>query len=104
MRTNFDQAIDQTLGPAAQTTDLSEQDLTPENEYLEGCADSIYPDHGNLKVTPEIGDNFIGAEIMIPSGGVLSRRRVTRQKQDIEGNHVGRSHPNPTLDTQSYIV
>ena len=101
---NFDQAIDQTLGPAAKTTDFREQDLTPENEFLEGSADSIDPDHCDLKVTPEIGENFIGAEIMIPCGGVLSRRQVTRRKWDSEGNPVGKSHPNPTLDTRSYIL
>ncbi len=73
MIANFDQAIDQTLGPDAKTTNFPEQDLTPENEFLEGSADSIDMDHGNLEVTPEIGGNFIGVEIMIHCGGLLSR-------------------------------
>ena len=64
----------------------------------------IDPDHGDLEVTPEMGDNYIGAEIMIPRGGVLSRGQVTRQKRDADGNPIGQSHTNPVLDTRSYIV
>ena len=30
----------------------TEQHLTPENEHLEGDANSIDPDHGNLEVKP----------------------------------------------------
>jgi len=78
--------------------------LTPENIHYEGDADSIDPDHGTLEVTPEMGDNYIGAEIMTPRGGILSRGQVIRQKQDGQGNPVGRSHINPVLDTRSYIV
>ena len=85
-------------------TDFDEQDLTPENIHYEGDANSIDPDHGDLEVTPEMGDNYIGAEIMTPGGGVFSRGRVIRRKRDSEGNPVGRSHTNLVLDTQSYIV
>ena len=78
--------------------------MTPENIHYEGGANSINPDHGDLEVTPEMGDNYIGAEIMTPRGGVLSRGRVVWCKQDSDGNPVGRSHTNPVLDTRSYIV
>ena len=76
---NFDQAIKGILGTASKPTDFDEQDLSPENIHYEGDADSIDPDHGNLEVTPEMGDNYIGAEIMTPRGGVLSRGRVIRR-------------------------
>ena len=89
MRINFDQAIDQTLGPAAPTTNFPEQDLTPENEYHEGSANSIDPDHGDLEVTPETGDNFIGAEIMIPRGGMLLRGRVLEESGIARGTLLG---------------
>ena len=78
--------------------------MTPINAHLEGDADSIDPDHGYLEVTSEIGDNYIDAEIMTPCGGVLLRGQVIRQIRDGKGNHVGKSHPNPMLDTRSYIV
>ena len=55
-------------------------------------------------MTPEIGDNYIGAKIMTPCSGVLFRGRVTRQKQDSYGNPIGCLHPNPMLNMRSYIV
>ena len=51
-----------------------------------------------------MGDNYIGANILIPRGGVLSRGHVTRHKRDANGNPIGQSHASPALDTQSYIV
>jgi len=67
-RQNFDQAVKGILGTAAKPTDFDKQDLTPEIIHYEGDADSIDPDHGNLEVTPEMGDNYIGAKIMTPRG------------------------------------
>ena len=76
----------------------------PEHIHYEEDADSIDSDHGDLEITPELGDNYIGAKILIPRGGVLSRGRVTRRKRDADGNPIGRSHNSPALDTRSYIV
>jgi hypothetical protein len=56
--------------------------LTPENIHYEGDAKRIDPDHGDLTVTAEIGDKYIGAKIMTPHGGFLSRGQVIRQKRD----------------------
>jgi hypothetical protein len=78
--------------------------LTPEHIHCGEDADSIDSDHGDLEVTPEIGDNYIGAKILIPRGGVLSRGRVTRRKREADGNPIGRSHDSPALDTRSYII
>ena len=100
----FDQAIDNKLGPKAQPIDFDEQDLTPEHIHFGEDADSIDSDHGDLKITPELGDNYIGAEIFVPHGGVLSRGQVTCRKRDANGNPIGQSHASPALDTQSYIV
>ena len=100
----FDQAINNKLRPKAKPIDFDEQDLTPEHNHHDKDANSIDSDHGNLEVTPELGDNFISAKILIPCGGFLSRGQVTRRKRDADGNHIGRSHTNPVLDTQSYIV
>jgi hypothetical protein len=78
--------------------------LTSENIHYEGDADSIDLDHGDLEVTPETGDNYIGAKIMTPRGGVLSRGQVVQCKRDSDSNPVGCSHTNPVLDARSYIV
>ena len=74
------------------------------NIHYDGDADSIDPDHGGLEVTPEIGDNYIGAKIMTPQGGVLLRRKIIWHKQDGNGNPVGCSHTKPILATRSYIL
>ena len=79
-RLQLDQAIKGALGTAAKLTDFDEQDLTPENIRYEGDANSIDPDHGDLEVTQEMVDNYIGAKIMTPRGGVLLRGRVIRKK------------------------
>ncbi len=53
-------------------------------------------------MTPEIGDNYLNAEISVPRGGTLSKGRVTAQKRDKDGNPVGRANANPILDTREY--
>ena len=62
------------------------------------------PDHGDLEVTPEIGDNYLSAEISIPRGGNLVKGRVKSRKRDADGNPIGRADANPILDTREYIV
>ena len=93
-RAKFDQLIDEKIGPAAQTTDFPEEDLTPEHD-MRLDIDHPNPDPDDLGVTPEIGDNYIGASIQIPRGGELTRGRVIARKRDASGNPVGRAHTNP---------
>ena len=66
-RLQFDQAIDKKLGPKASPINFDEQDLTPEHIHYGEDAYYIDSDHCNLEGTPEIGDNYIGAETLIPS-------------------------------------
>ena len=53
----FDQAIDNKLGPKASPLDFDEQDLTPKHIHYGEDSDNIDYDHGDLEVTPKIGDN-----------------------------------------------
>ena len=70
--TKFDQAIEDKIGPAAQTTDFPEEDLIPEyGTHLDLDHPGLVPN--DLEVTPEIGDNYIGASIEILRGGVLTK-------------------------------
>ncbi len=78
--------------------------MTPKHIHCGEDANSIDSDHGDLEVTPEICSNYIGAKILLPRGGVLSRGRVTRRKRDANGNPIGCSHDSPALDTRSYIM
>ena len=57
-----------------------------------------------LTPTPEIGDNYLNMELMLPRGGTLVRGRVTERKCDHGGNVIGRYNVNPILDTREYEV
>jgi hypothetical protein len=104
LKLRFDQAIDEKLGSKVSPLNFDEQDLTPKHIHCGEDANSIDSDHVDLEVTPEIGNNYIGAKILLPRGGVLSRGQVTRRKRDANRNPIGQSHDSPALDTQSYIV
>ena len=48
-------------------------------------------------ITPEVMDNYIGAEIIIYHGDTVAQRSVRRRKRDVEGNTIGRANSNPIL-------
>jgi hypothetical protein len=52
----FDESITHHLGPTAKESDFPAEDLTPEFLTYDDDHD-LDPDHGDLEVTPEIGDN-----------------------------------------------
>jgi len=55
-------------------------------------------------VTPEIGDNYLSAEISIPRGGSMVKGCVKSRKRDADSNPIGRADANPILNTHEYIV
>jgi hypothetical protein len=84
-------------------TDFPAADLTP--EYLTYDYDhDLDPDHGNLKMMPEIRDNYLSVEVSIPRGGSMVKRCVKSCKRDADGNPISRADANPILDTREYIV
>ena len=101
-RKSFDDSIAEQLGPAAQDSDFLAVDLTPEYDLFGdvGDADSDPdPDQADLEVTPEVGDIYIGVDLLFPKGGTMTRGRVTARKRDADGNPKGRANSNPILDT-----
>ncbi len=56
MRRVFNESITHHLGPNATEQDFLAEDLTPDYDIYDHDHD-LDPDHGNLKVTPEMGDN-----------------------------------------------
>ncbi len=79
------------------------EDLTPDLTYYDDT-DAMDPEYGDAEVTPETGDNYLSAELMLPKGGVLVKGCVTARKCDWDGNPVGCANDNPILDTRSYTV
>jgi hypothetical protein len=97
----FDETIASHLGPNATDQDFPAKDLTPDFDHYDDDHD-LDPDHGDLEVTPEMGDNYLDAEISVLRGGTPSKGRVTAQKRDKDGNPVGLANANPILDTREY--
>jgi len=103
LRRVFDESITHHLGPTTKDTNFPVADLTPEYLTYENDHD-LDPDLGILEVTPEIGDNYISAEISIPRGGSMVKGRVKSRKRDADGNPIGRADASPILDICEYIV
>ena len=59
---------------------------------------------GMLRSPPEMSDNYLTAEIMLPRGGTMAKGRVSARKRNPDGNPVGLANSNPILDTCSYII
>ncbi len=105
---HFDNMIVERIGPKSVPGDFPAEDLTPEYEHYRGHTiaedtDNAYeeglPNDNNLDPlpTPEAGDNYISAEILLPLGGVLRQGKVINRKRDADGNTVGRHMTGPSL-------
>jgi hypothetical protein len=70
------------------------------------CDDThvIDPDYGNAEITPKMGINYPGTEIMLPKGGSLVKGCISVCKRDRDDNPIELANSNPILDTCSYIV
>ena len=80
--------------------------MAPTYEYYDDEHQDTTPDAPpeQLTPTPEIGENYLNMELMLPRGGTLARGRVTERKRDHKGNVIGISNANTILDTQEYEV
>ena len=54
--------------------------------------------------TPEAGDNYLGASILLARGAGSAQAKVKARKRDSDGNVVGHANPNPIKDTRTYEV
>jgi hypothetical protein len=102
MRRVFDETIANHLGPNTTDQDFPAEDLTPDYNFFDNDHD-LDPDHGDLEVTPEMGDNYLNAKISVPGGETLMKGRVTSWKRDKEGNPVRLANANPILNTREYM-
>jgi hypothetical protein len=77
--------------------------LTPDPDHFDDT-DLIDPDHSDAEITPEMGDNYLSAKIMLPRGGTMVKGGVAVHKRDRDGNPTGLTNSKPILDTRSYII
>ena len=88
----FDDNIIQKIGVPATENDFDKYYLTPTYKYYDDDHQDAAPDSPpeQLTPTPEIGDNYLNMELMLPRGGTLARGRVTERNRDQEGKFIGR--------------
>ena len=67
----FDESVATHLGPAATVHDFPAQNFTPDDPDYFDSTDFIDPDYGDAEIMPEMGDNYLSAEIMLPHGGTM---------------------------------
>jgi hypothetical protein len=103
MRHKFDESIEHHLGPAALLQDFPTEDLTPDPTYFDDT-NAMAPEYGDREITPEVGDNYLSTELMLPKGGVMVKGCVTVRERDQDGNPVGHANDNSIFDTRSYII
>ena len=86
--------------------DLGLED-TPQNDPYEDETqkEQTFPQLAEeLEPMPEVGDHYIGAEMLLPRGDQMARGYVEARSRDANENVMGRSHTNPILDTRMYQV
>jgi hypothetical protein len=54
--------------------------------------------------TPEAGDNYVNASLMLPRGNSLARGTVIGRKRDSRGDPIGNANTNPIMDSRVYCV
>jgi hypothetical protein len=103
MRRRFDESIEHHLGLVALLQDFPSEDMTPDPAYFDDT-NAMDPEYGDAEITPEIGDNYLSAELMLPKGGVMVKGQVTARKHNWDGNPVGHANDNPILDTRMMVT
>jgi hypothetical protein len=65
MRPMFYVSIEHHLGPVALPQDFPAEDLTPDLTYFDDT-NIIDPEYSDAEITPEIGDNYLSTELILP--------------------------------------
>ncbi len=106
MATVMDTA-EERLGSKLTGTKLEEVGIPNTPESLpysdEGQNETMFPDLDE-EVTPEVGDKYVDASVMLPHGSQLMQGTVKARRQDLDGNPIGHRSDNPILDTQLYGI
>jgi hypothetical protein len=54
--------------------------------------------------TPEAGDNYVNASLMLPRGNLPARETVIGQKRDAQGDPIGNTNANLIMDSCVYCM
>ena len=106
-RDQFDQLVQERYGTAMEAADFDgfeDAEPAPPDLYEDddGEKHEHVPDADDI--TPETGDEYVGAEVNLPRGGVMRSGKVTGRKRSADGSLLGTRNDNPILDTRMYEV
>jgi hypothetical protein len=105
LRADFDRTIASKLGPKPSPTDFDPSyltlDFTDDEDDLDDATTDPNDDH---LPTPDVADNYISANLLLPLGKEMKRGRVVERKRAADGTPIGRANNNPILDTRVYTV
>lgn len=84
-----DRMIREALGPTSKVDDFPGEDAkTPTYDLYEDDDGEVHW-HAHDEPTPEEGDNYINAEVLLPQGSEILSGTVRRRKRDADGNIRG---------------
>ena len=106
--TRWDDALRETLKNQPQTPaipdDIANAVDSPSYEYYEDDDTKVEQIDDVDEFDHEAYDKYISSRVVVPRGGMLQRGTVKARKRDNDGNLIGRTNPNPILDTSLYDV
>ncbi len=110
---DFDKAVDAKIGDSVKDDDLADEfgiiadipiELFFEEPTTEPAENESSMPEADEYYSPEAFDQYLTANVLLDRGGDGQLGTVKRRKRDVEGNPVGRSNPNPLLDSREYEV
>ena len=106
-RAEFDASVHERLGDVMTASDLFDGEEEQALPTFELYADNDGEQHQHAEdadVTPEVGDEYVGAQVTLPHGSEYSQGRVVRRTRNEDGTMLGTRNDNPILDTRTYDV
>ena len=107
-RKEFDISITEKLGASAKPEDLSAVEPDVETPHLplyednDGGGTGPIPDREDLE--DDHYDQYINADVLLPTLGTYKTGKVTWRKRDAHGRELGKWNAKAALDTREYIV
>ena len=104
---DFDTSISQKLGEPMSADVFDELDpdmVTPEYQLYEDDLEPSFEVPDVNAVTPEYQDDYIGAKVSLPVGGMQLTGKVKKRAHDEDGELYGSQNVNPILDTRVYEI
>ena len=111
-RQEFDEKVKVKLGQPMKASHLHDHSPDDMDDIEDMTAYDLYADDNGKNhqhahesdPMPEAGDNYIGAQVLLPHRDQMMSGLVRNRKRDSMGNPSGVSHANLILDTRVYEV